>query len=145
MRISTLALIAALLLSTPAPALAQDYVINVNGIVCEFCAFGVTKKVAKLPFIDNMKLILFIALIAIYSIFLLQKLKPQLRFLHYPFSFSNRTLSSVLMRRHQLFLALVEQRPLSMHNTPFSMNRFTITAFKKALKTNMAIQKTGLF
>lgn len=53
MRISTLALIAALLLSTPAPALAQDYVINVNGIVCEFCAFGVTKKVAKLPFIDN--------------------------------------------------------------------------------------------
>ena len=35
--------------------LAQDYVINVNGIVCEFCAYGVSKKVSKLPFIDRTK------------------------------------------------------------------------------------------
>jgi len=35
------------------PALAQDYVIKVNGIVCEFCSLGVTKKVSKLPFIDR--------------------------------------------------------------------------------------------
>ncbi len=37
------------------PALAQDYVINVNGIVCEFCSLGVAKKVSKLPFIDRSK------------------------------------------------------------------------------------------
>ena len=37
----------------------------------------------------------------------------------YPFSFSNRMPSSVLAKRHQLFLALVEQPPLSMHNIPF--------------------------
>ena len=37
------------------PALAEDYVINVNGIVCEFCAYGVSKKVAKLDFIDRSK------------------------------------------------------------------------------------------
>ena len=36
-------------------ALAQDYVINVNGMVCEFCSLGVTKKVSKLPFIDKKK------------------------------------------------------------------------------------------
>ena len=35
------------------PAFADDYVINVNGIVCEFCSIGVTKKVSKLPFIDR--------------------------------------------------------------------------------------------
>ncbi len=35
------------------PALADDYVVNVNGIVCEFCSIGVTKKVSKLPFIDR--------------------------------------------------------------------------------------------
>ena len=34
------------------PALAQNYVVSVNGIVCEFCAFGVGKKIRKLPFID---------------------------------------------------------------------------------------------
>ena len=48
----TLALLIALIAM---PALAQDYVINVNGIVCEFCALGVTKKVSKLPFIDRSK------------------------------------------------------------------------------------------
>ena len=37
------------------PALADDYVVNVNGIVCEFCSIGVTKKVSKLPFIDRSK------------------------------------------------------------------------------------------
>lgn len=36
-------------------ALAQDYVINVNGIVCEFCSLGVAKKVSKLAFIDRSK------------------------------------------------------------------------------------------
>jgi hypothetical protein len=36
-------------------ALAQDYVVNVNGIVCEFCSLGVTKKVSKLAFIDRSK------------------------------------------------------------------------------------------
>ena len=36
-------------------AQAQDYVISVNGIVCEFCSLGVTKKIAKLPFIDKSK------------------------------------------------------------------------------------------
>lgn len=35
------------------PADAADYVVDVNGIVCEFCSLGVTKKVAKLPFIDK--------------------------------------------------------------------------------------------
>jgi copper chaperone CopZ len=37
------------------PAMAQDYVIHVNGIVCEFCSIGVRKKVSKLPFIDRTK------------------------------------------------------------------------------------------
>lgn len=37
------------------PALADDYVITVNGMVCEFCSLGVTKKIAKLPFIDRSK------------------------------------------------------------------------------------------
>ena len=34
---------------------AKDFVINVNGIVCEFCSIGVTKKVSKLSFIDKSK------------------------------------------------------------------------------------------
>lgn len=34
-------------------ALADDYVIEVHGMVCSFCAQGVTKKVSKLPFIDQ--------------------------------------------------------------------------------------------
>lgn len=49
-RINLLALLLALIAT---PALAQDYVIKVNGIVCEFCSLGVTKKVSKLPFIDR--------------------------------------------------------------------------------------------
>ena len=44
-----IALLSALL---SAPALAENYVISVNGIVCEFCAYGVSKKIRKLPFID---------------------------------------------------------------------------------------------
>ncbi|MEE8046189.1 MAG: hypothetical protein V3T49_05055 [Dehalococcoidia bacterium] len=51
-KINALALLIALI-STP--ALAQDYVVAVNGIVCEFCSLGVTKKVSKLPFIDHSK------------------------------------------------------------------------------------------
>ena len=51
-RLRALALSIALL--SP-PVLAQDYVVNVNGMVCEFCSLGVTKKVAKLPFIDRSK------------------------------------------------------------------------------------------
>ena len=35
-----------------APASAKSYEINVNGIVCEFCAFGVAKKLRKLDFVD---------------------------------------------------------------------------------------------
>ncbi len=31
---------------------AADYVVDVHGIVCEFCSFGVAKKVRKLSFID---------------------------------------------------------------------------------------------
>lgn len=34
------------------PVWAKNYEINVNGIVCEFCAFGVAKKLRKLAFID---------------------------------------------------------------------------------------------
>ena len=34
------------------PAAAQDYVVNVHGIVCSFCSYGVAKKVKTLDFID---------------------------------------------------------------------------------------------
>jgi len=34
------------------PVWSKNYLINVNGIVCEFCAFGVAKKLRKLDFID---------------------------------------------------------------------------------------------
>ena len=37
------------------PAFAQDYVVNVNGIVCEFCSLGVGKKISKLSFVDRSK------------------------------------------------------------------------------------------
>ena len=43
----------ALLISMP--VIAGDYVVNVNGLVGEFCAVGVTKKVSKLSFIDRSK------------------------------------------------------------------------------------------
>ncbi len=49
-RFKALALLIALSFS---PAMAQDYVVQVNGIVCEFCSLGVAKKVSKLPFIDQ--------------------------------------------------------------------------------------------
>ena len=47
--------LALLLAAMSMQASAQDYVINVHGIVCEFCSLGVTKKVSKLPFIDRAK------------------------------------------------------------------------------------------
>ena len=52
-RLKFMVMVALATLSTT--TLAQDYVINVNGIVCEFCALGVTKKVSKLDFIDRTK------------------------------------------------------------------------------------------
>ncbi len=47
-----LALVIALI-STP--VFAGDYVVNVHGIVCSFCAQGVIKKVSQLPFVDRSK------------------------------------------------------------------------------------------
>lgn len=38
-----------------APTVAADFVVTVNGIVCEFCSLGVRKKVSRLPFIDRSK------------------------------------------------------------------------------------------
>lgn len=52
-RLIAAALLCALL---SAPTIAKDYVVSVNGIVCEFCAFGVAKKIRKLPFIDKTQL-----------------------------------------------------------------------------------------
>lgn len=43
------------LLLLSGPVLASDYVVEVHGLVCSFCAKGVTKKVSKLPFIDRSK------------------------------------------------------------------------------------------
>lgn len=51
---STKLMFAALMLLS-APVFASDYVVHVHGIVCSFCAQGVTKKVSKLPFIDQSK------------------------------------------------------------------------------------------
>ena len=51
---STKLVVAALLL-LPVPGFASDYVVHVHGMVCSFCAQGVTKKVSKLPFIDRSK------------------------------------------------------------------------------------------
>ena len=39
------------LLSTP--ALAQNYVVNIHGMVCELCSFGVAKNIRKLSFINS--------------------------------------------------------------------------------------------
>lgn len=47
--------LAVLLAFAANPTLAQDYLVQVNGIVCDFCALGVTKKVSKLKFIDRSK------------------------------------------------------------------------------------------
>jgi copper chaperone CopZ len=35
------------------PVLAQNYVVNVHGIVCELCSYGVAKNIRKLKFIDS--------------------------------------------------------------------------------------------
>jgi len=51
---STKLIVAALLLLS-APVFASDYVVHVHGLVCSFCAQGVTKKVSRLPFIDQSK------------------------------------------------------------------------------------------
>jgi len=51
-KLKALALLIALI---SVPVFAQDYVVKVNGIVCGFCSLGVTKKIAKLPFIDSSK------------------------------------------------------------------------------------------
>ena len=32
---------------------AQKFVVNVHGIVCEFCSYGVAKKIRKLSFVDK--------------------------------------------------------------------------------------------
>ena len=60
--------IISLSVSLAAPSFAQDtpaaqnvsltpnYVVSVNGMVCEFCSFGVAKKIRKLDFIDSSKL-----------------------------------------------------------------------------------------
>lgn len=37
------------------PVWAADFEIDVDGIVCEFCALGVKKKVSKLDFVDRSK------------------------------------------------------------------------------------------
>ncbi len=51
---STKFVLAAIMLLS-APVFASDYVVHVHGIVCSFCAQGVTKKVSKLSFIDQTK------------------------------------------------------------------------------------------
>ena len=48
-------IIVAALLLLSAPVFASDYIVHVHGLVCSFCAQGVTKKVFKLPFIDQSK------------------------------------------------------------------------------------------
>lgn len=35
---------------------SKNYVINVHGIVCELCSYGVAKNIRKLSFIDKKKL-----------------------------------------------------------------------------------------
>lgn len=52
---STKFLAAPLLVLLSAPVFASDYVVHVHGLVCSFCAQGVTKKVSKLSFIDQTK------------------------------------------------------------------------------------------
>ena len=50
--LATPALLVLLSALISAPAWTTNYEIDVNGIVCEFCAFGVAKKLRKLDFID---------------------------------------------------------------------------------------------
>ena len=51
---SRILIVAALLLFS-VPVFASDYVVHIHGMVCSFCAQGVTKKVSRLPFIDQSK------------------------------------------------------------------------------------------
>lgn len=51
----SLALAAACLFIT-LPSYAQQYVVNVHGIVCEFCSYGVAKNIRRLAFIDQSQL-----------------------------------------------------------------------------------------
>ncbi len=44
---------ALLIMLLSSPAFSQNYVVNVHGIVCEFCTYGVAKNVRKLDFIDK--------------------------------------------------------------------------------------------
>lgn len=53
---SSVRLVACCIAIFSTPLLAADYVVNVNGIVCEFCSLGVAKKVARLAFIDRSRL-----------------------------------------------------------------------------------------
>ena len=46
-------LLVATLVSVSLTATAKDYVVEVHGIVCEFCSLGVAKNVGKLPFVDQ--------------------------------------------------------------------------------------------
>ena len=34
------------------PAIAQNYIVNVHGMVCELCSLGVAKNIRKLSFVD---------------------------------------------------------------------------------------------
>lgn len=43
---------AVLALAFSLPVFAQNYVVEVHGIVCQFCSFGVAKKMSKLDFVD---------------------------------------------------------------------------------------------
>lgn len=52
---STKIVAALLVVLLSVPAYATDYVVHVHGIVCSFCAQGVTKKISKLSFIDQTK------------------------------------------------------------------------------------------
>lgn len=46
-------IVASLLALASNSAFADDYVVEVHGLVCSFCAQGVIRKVSKLPFIDQ--------------------------------------------------------------------------------------------
>lgn len=37
------------------PAIAQNYIVNVHGMVCELCSLGVAKNIRKLSFVDTAK------------------------------------------------------------------------------------------
>lgn len=45
--------IACSLMLLTAPAIAQNYLVRVHGMVCELCSYGVAKNIRKLPFVDK--------------------------------------------------------------------------------------------